>query len=77
MYDLELPADVVPENADGEVERFELKTLSEVDSILRTSQAFKTNCSLVVIDFLVRHGYLSPDEPDYESIVTALHRRAV
>ena len=44
------------ENADGEVERFELKTLSEVDSILRTSQAFKTNCSLVVIDFLVRHG---------------------
>lgn len=77
VYDLELPADVVPENADGEVERFELKTLSEVDSILRTSQAFKTNCSLVVIDFLVRHGYLSPDEPDYESIVTALHRRAL
>ena len=76
VYDLELPEGVVPENTDGEVESFELKTLSEVETILRSGEEFKTNCALVVIDFLVRHGHLSPDEPDYESIVTALHQRA-
>lgn len=31
---------------------------------------------VVVIDFLIRHGYLTPDnEPDYLNIVTRMHTR--
>ncbi len=42
--------------ADGEVESFKLLPLSEVVEGLRTSQNYKPNCALVVIDFLFRHG---------------------
>ena len=36
------------------------------------TDAFKFNCSLVVIDFLIRHGHLAADHPDYEAIVLGL-----
>lgn len=43
-------------DVDGEVEYFELLPVSEVAKIIRTSQQYKPNCALVVIDFLFRHG---------------------
>ncbi len=74
-YDLELPADFVPRCADGEVERFELMPLAEVAEIVRSSFDFKFNCALVIIDFLIRHGFLTADnEPDYSQLTTGLHR---
>jgi hypothetical protein len=33
---------------------------------------FKFNCSLVVIDFLIRHGVITPADPDYFDLVTGL-----
>ncbi|WP_417804633.1 DUF4743 domain-containing protein [Thalassospira lucentensis] len=74
-YDLELPADFEPRCADGEVERFDLLPLGEVAEIVRNGFEFKFNSALVVIDFLIRHGYLTADnEPDYDDLVTGLHR---
>ena len=72
LYDLELPADFVPRNRDGEIAEFTLMSLSEAAEIVRTGDAFKFNCSLVIIDFLIRHGRLDPGEPDYLDIVEGL-----
>jgi hypothetical protein len=72
-FDLAMPADFVPENTDGEVDEFMLMPLRQVAEIVRDSFEFKFNCSLVVIDFLIRHGYLSPDEePDYAALCRGL-----
>ena len=71
-YDIELPGDFVPRNTDGEVEEFMLLPIGRVADIVRESDEFKLNCNLVVIDFLIRHGLLGPEEPDYLDIVTGL-----
>lgn len=35
---------------------------------------FKPNCALVVLDFLIRNGFVSPDnEPHYVDFVCGLH----
>lgn len=73
-YDLELPPDFVPRNTDGEVESFHLMPIEEVAEIVRDTREFKFNCNLVVIDFLVRHGVIGPEDPDYLEIVRRLHR---
>jgi 8-oxo-dGTP pyrophosphatase MutT (NUDIX family) len=73
-YDLELPKDFQPRCTDGEVEAFFLWPLRQVAERVRDSEDFKLNCNLVIIDFLVRHGYIQPDEPDYTDIVQGLHR---
>ncbi|CAO3373214.1 DUF4743 domain-containing protein [Azospirillum argentinense] len=74
LYDLELDADFVPQNTDGEVERFELWPLDRVAESVRTTKDWKFNVNLVVIDFMVRHGWLTPDEPGYLEIVRGLRR---
>ncbi|CAK0745210.1 hypothetical protein CVIRNUC_001604 [Coccomyxa viridis] len=71
-YDLELPQDFVPEPQDGEVESFQRLPLKEVaDTVARTDE-FKDNCNLVIISFLVRHGFLKPELPGYLGIVSGL-----
>ena len=75
-FDLALPADFQPNNTDGEVDSFQLMPLGDVAGIVRDSFDFKFNCNLVVIDFLLRHGYLTPDnEPDYGALCSGLHAR--
>jgi isopentenyldiphosphate isomerase len=71
-YDLKLPADFRPRCTDGEVEAFFLWPVEQVMETVRDTQAFKLNCNLVIIDFLVRHGYLDQDAPDYLEIVQGL-----
>lgn len=55
-FDLELPADFVPVPQDGEVESFHLFDVQTVlEKVLAGgSRGFKPNCSLVIIDFLLR-----------------------
>ena len=72
VYDLELPADFVPDNTDGEVEDFHLWDMERLIATVRDTDGFK--CALVVIDFLVRHGLIAPDHPDYVEILRGLHR---
>ena len=74
LYDLELDPGFEPTNTDGEVETFELWPLDRVAESVRTTNDWKFNVNLVIIDFLVRHGWLKPDEPDYLEIVKGLRR---
>lgn len=74
LYDLELPADFVPRNTDGEVERFDLWPLAQVAASVRDSDDWKFNVNLTVIDFLIRHGWLTPDHPEYLDLCRGLRR---
>lgn len=71
-YDLELPEDFEPENTDGEVEGFELLPIGEVVRLVADTDEVKLNCNLVIIDFFVRHGILTPEHPHYSEIVLGL-----
>lgn len=73
-YDLALPEDFRPHNADGEMQRFELWPVEKVAEVARETDDFKFNCSLVVIDFLIRHGLVEPDHPDYHDLLCGLHQ---
>ena len=73
-YDLELSPDFRPRNTDGEVESFSLLPLDEVARLVRETDEFKLNCNLVIMDFLIRHGYIRPDDPDYLALTTGLRR---
>lgn len=72
-YDLELPADFVPHNTDGEVEEFYLWSMDQVMDTVRETEAFKFNCGVIVIDFLIRRGFIGPDHSDYLEIQRGLH----
>jgi isopentenyldiphosphate isomerase len=71
-YDLEMPAAVAPRNTDGEIEEFFLWPWREVARVVADTNEFKYNCNLVLIDFFVRHGLYSPDDPDYLAVVRGL-----
>ncbi|MGI9335672.1 MAG: DUF4743 domain-containing protein [Gammaproteobacteria bacterium] len=73
-FDLELPADFEPVARDGEVESFELWSLERVMATVEQTDAFKFNCSLVIIDFLLRHGFIGPEHPQYVQLCQGLHR---
>jgi hypothetical protein len=75
-YDLALPEDTVPRNADGEIAGFALMPLAEVLALVRDTERFKFNVNLVILDFAIRHGALDPDrEPDFERLLAGLNRR--
>lgn len=74
-YDLELPADVVPTPGDDEVETFQLMDVEEVKKAM-LNEEFKDNCSLVMLDFFIRHGIVTEEnENDFVEIVQRMHRR--
>ena len=52
-YDLELPRTVVPNNTDGEVAEFKLLDIQQVIDLIQDTDEFKTNCALVIIDFVI------------------------
>jgi hypothetical protein len=55
-----------------QVEEFMLWDLDRVASVMSTSEEYKPNCCLVIIDFLIRHGYITSEEPGYLDLVRAL-----
>jgi 8-oxo-dGTP pyrophosphatase MutT (NUDIX family) len=71
-YDLELPADFRPVNTDGEVAEFLLLPIEEVARLVRETDEFKLNCNLVIVDFLVRHGFIHPDQAGYPDLISGL-----
>jgi len=74
-YDLELPRDFTPKNTDGELVAFTLEDAREVIARVRDSDDFKFNVNLVLIDFALRHGLVSAEDPEYLELVTGLRRR--
>ncbi|MEZ5647828.1 MAG: DUF4743 domain-containing protein [Alphaproteobacteria bacterium] len=74
-FDLELPADFIPHNTDGEIESFHLWPVMAFAEKIRDTAEFKFNCNLVAIDFLIRHGIITPDNtPDYVSLCRDLRQ---
>lgn len=75
VYDLEVRQDVLFEPIEGDIDAFTLMGVNEVQSALRRGE-FKPSCAMVMLDFLIRHGYITAEnEPDYQEIVSRLHRR--
>ena len=72
-YDLELPTDFRPRNCDGEVEDFQLWPADQVMSVIESTDRFKFNCNLVLIDFFVRHGLIKPSHSDYTQLCRGLN----
>ena len=71
-YDLCLPPDFTPVNTDGEVAGFELWPLARLKAVLADTDDFLFDVALSLIDFLVRHGIVGPDDPDYIEIAEGL-----
>ncbi|CAF1128307.1 unnamed protein product [Didymodactylos carnosus] len=74
IYDLKLPKSFIPKAADNEMERFQLLSISKVKELV-IADNFKPNCALITLDFLMRHGFITPDqEPDYFFILENMHK---
>ncbi|KAK5733015.1 hypothetical protein LTR17_010022 [Elasticomyces elasticus] len=75
VYDMELPSDVVPKPCDDEVGEFNCMSIEEVQAALLIGE-FKPDAAAVLIDFLIRHSFIIPEnEPDFVKISMRLHRR--
>ncbi|KAK7102106.1 hypothetical protein V1264_020378 [Littorina saxatilis] len=73
IFDLELPQDFKPVCSDGEVDSFQLLPLSKVKELI-IQDNFKPNCALIVLDFLIRHGFITADsDPEYCFMVEQIH----
>ena len=74
-FDLLMEREVTPKVVDGEVEEFNLMTISQVMEELAAGN-FKYNTAMVTIEFFIRHGIItSEDEVDYVEILNRCHRR--
>ena len=74
VYDLALPADFTPKCNDGEIADFALMPAVDVVERVRGTDDFKFNVNLVILDFALRHGLLSPEHPEYLDVATGLYR---
>jgi 8-oxo-dGTP pyrophosphatase MutT (NUDIX family) len=75
IYDLELPEDIVPRPGDSEAVDFRLLSVDEVRAAMADGR-FKPNCALLLVEFLVRHGFITAEnEPNYIEIVARCHRK--
>ena len=78
-FDLELPESFVPTPIDGEVESFELQSIDWViDKVVQGgTKGYKPNCNLVIIDFLIRHGFVPADANRYLELVGLMRSNGV
>lgn len=75
IWDMQVSGDFVPEAADGEVAQFELCSTEQLEYDVREGTRLRPAMILVVTDFLIRHGIITPDkEPDYANILAAMHQ---
>ena len=61
-FDLMLPESFTPKPVDGEVAGFELWPIDEALDVVRTSNDFKFNVNLVLIDLFLRRGMIDSAE---------------
>ena len=73
-YDLYLPKEFVPKPVDGEVEEFFLWNVDQIKKSMAPDfcDPIKPNCYLVIIDYLLRMGYVSPETKGYLDVVQEL-----
>ncbi len=72
-FDLEMPSRAKPKPSE-EIVGFELMPVREALRLVRTTNRFKFNVGLVIIDFAIRNGLITPEkDKDFEAIVAGLH----
>ena len=78
-FDLELPPDFQPRPVDGEMDSNEkipvhtlLKLLAMPVSPDDSNNAWKPNVGVVLIDFLVRHGFVDVNDPAFLELIVEL-----
>ena len=64
VYDLQLGSDFQPIPQDGEVDSFYLWDLPTIRQKILDGE-FTMEASLVIIDYLIRHGHLTPENDKY------------
>lgn len=66
---------MAPKPQDDEVSEFYLMGVDEVKQAM-FNEEFKPNCTLVMIDFFIRHGIITEEnEADYLELAARLRRR--
>lgn len=72
-FDLEMPLSAKPKPSE-EIVSFELMPVREALRLVRTTKRFKFNVGLVIVDFAIRNGLITPEkDKDFEAIVAGLH----
>jgi 8-oxo-dGTP pyrophosphatase MutT (NUDIX family) len=72
VHDIILSESFVPENQDGEVASFECVPIVDLLTKLETPSQFSIDAALVIIDCLLRRGYLNSDRDDYLDLIHAI-----
>ncbi len=72
VHDIMLPADFTPNNSDGEVAGFSCHKIEEILSMLEAPAQFTVDAALVMIDCLIRHGYIGSERDDYLELIHAM-----
>jgi 8-oxo-dGTP pyrophosphatase MutT (NUDIX family) len=67
VHDLWLPADFAPANQDGEAVEHRLCAPEDVLAVLATDD-ITADASLVIVDFLIRHGHIAPADPGFAAL---------
>jgi 8-oxo-dGTP pyrophosphatase MutT (NUDIX family) len=75
VYDLWLPADFEPRNQDGEAVEHRLCSPDDALSIIE-SDGITADASLVIVDFLLRHGHVAPNDPAVAALDALRHPSA-
>ncbi len=74
-YDLVIPATFKPKVSE-EITRFQLMPIRKALRVAETTDDFKFNVNLVIVDCAIRHGLITPEQtPDFDAIVAGLHER--
>ena len=76
IYDLEVSSEVrLTPGDDGEVEQYYLWDVEEVQTAMKSGE-FKTSCAMVLVDFFIRHGYITAEnERNFAEINARMHRK--
>jgi 8-oxo-dGTP pyrophosphatase MutT (NUDIX family) len=77
LFDLAVPDDFTPHNHDGEVAGFERVPLAEVARLVRSTNAIKRNCNLVMLAYLYRQQALDLTLDGMDQIAAALRAASV
>jgi 8-oxo-dGTP pyrophosphatase MutT (NUDIX family) len=75
-FDLYLPPDFEPKPVDGEMTEFILWDIQQLKESMDPDypDPIKPNCYVVIIDYLLRTGKLSPEAPGYLDVLIGLRR---
>jgi 8-oxo-dGTP pyrophosphatase MutT (NUDIX family) len=73
VHDVILAESFEPQNQDGEVAEFVCMSIADVLDIIETRPAeFTRDAALVILDCLIRRGYLTADRDDYLEMIHAM-----